>query len=132
MMDCPVCNNAMITLELEDVEIDYCAGCGGIWLDAGELELLLKDASQAKELLESFEIDKQSREKARKCPICFKKMYKVSVGQGDSRVLIDKCRKNDGLWFDKGELKDILTKAKLDKESKIQKILSKMFGTEKE
>jgi len=34
-MDCPVCKNAMITLELSEVEIDYCADCGGIWLDAG-------------------------------------------------------------------------------------------------
>ncbi len=40
-MDCPVCKNAMITLELQEVEIDYCIDCGGIWLDAGELELLL-------------------------------------------------------------------------------------------
>ena len=27
----------MITLELADVEIDHCVGCGGIWLDRGEL-----------------------------------------------------------------------------------------------
>jgi len=43
-MDCPVCNNAMITLELDQVEIDHCTECGGIWLDAGELETLLGDA----------------------------------------------------------------------------------------
>ncbi|MHC4631399.1 MAG: zf-TFIIB domain-containing protein, partial [Planctomycetota bacterium] len=28
-MDCPACKNAMITLELADVEIDYCTDCGG-------------------------------------------------------------------------------------------------------
>ena len=37
-MDCPVCKqSAMITLELNEVEIDYCMQCEGIWLDAGEL-----------------------------------------------------------------------------------------------
>jgi len=46
-MDCPVCKNAMITLELEEVEIDHCTNCGGIWLDAGELELLLGQPEKA-------------------------------------------------------------------------------------
>ena len=27
----------MITLELQEVEIDHCIECGGIWLDSGEL-----------------------------------------------------------------------------------------------
>lgn len=127
-MDCPVCKNAMITLELEDVEIDYCNECGGIWLDAGELELLLKDATEAQQVLASFEKDKTSSEKKRKCPICFKKMDKILVGKEGTSVRIDKCPRNDGLWFDEGELKDILTKAKLDEENKIQKILAEMFS----
>ena len=32
-MDCPVCKNAMIVLELAEVEVDYCTDCSGIWLD---------------------------------------------------------------------------------------------------
>jgi len=58
-MDCPVCKNAMITLELQEVEIDYCTDCGGIWLDAGELELLLGEPEKAKQLLGSFKIRKR-------------------------------------------------------------------------
>ena len=50
-MDCPVCKNAMITLELEEVEIDYCTDCGGIWLDSGELELLLEEPAKAGQFL---------------------------------------------------------------------------------
>ena len=42
-MDCPVCKNAMIVLELDEVEVDYCADCRGVWLDSGELELLLEE-----------------------------------------------------------------------------------------
>ena len=127
-MDCPACNNAMITLELEDVEIDYCTDCGGIWLDAGELELLLNEPDKAKGLLDSFRIDSESDEKIRKCPICDKKMQKVVVGSSKPVLLIDKCRKGDGLWFDKGELQDIFDRAELDKEDKIQNLLSDMFG----
>ena len=43
-MDCPVCKNLMITLELDEVEIDHCLDCGGIWLDSGELEQLIGNA----------------------------------------------------------------------------------------
>ena len=118
----------MITLELEDVEIDYCTNCGGIWLDAGELELLLNETDKAKGLLDSFRIDSESDEKIRKCPICDKKMQKVVVGSSKPVLLIDKCRRGDGLWFDKGELQDIFDRAELDKDNKIQKLLSDIFG----
>ncbi len=127
-MDCPVCKSAMITLELEDVEIDFCADCGGIWLDAGELEMLLDDRERAEKLLQSFKIDVNCTEKPRKCPICLKKMEKIIIGQAAPALLIDRCRKGDGLWFDKGELQDILNRGQLDKESKIQKLLADMFG----
>jgi Zn-finger nucleic acid-binding protein len=127
-MDCPVCKDAMITLELAEVEIDYCTGCSGIWLDAGELEMLLGDAQKAERLLASFKVDLHCREKPRKCPICLKKMEKVVVGSNQPMLLVDKCRRGDGLWFDKGELQDILSRAQLDAESKIQKLLADMFG----
>jgi Zn-finger nucleic acid-binding protein len=127
-MDCPVCKNAMITLELQEVEIDYCTDCGGIWLDAGELELLLGEQEKAAQLLKSFKIDSQAIEKTRKCPICSKKMQKVVVGSSKPTLLIDKCRRADGLWFDKGELQDIFDRALLDQDNKIQKLLTDMFG----
>jgi len=128
IMDCPVCENAMITLELAEVEIDFCVGCGGIWLDAGELEELLGNPQQGQKLLDSFEHDATCTEKPRKCPICLKKMHKIVVGHETPQLLIDKCRKGDGLWFDNGELQDIFKRAELDRESKIQKLLADMFG----
>ena len=127
-MDCPVCKNAMITVELREVEIDYCDGCGGIWLDAGELELLLDNPEKARRLLDSFTVDSNCTEKPRKCPICLKKMKKVIVGQSQPPLLIDRCAKGDGLWFDKGELQDIVDKAQLDEDNKIQQLLADMFS----
>ena len=118
----------MITLELEGVEIDYCTDCGGIWLDAGELELLLNEPDKAKHLLDSFKIDSSGTEKIRKCPICDKKMQKIVIGSSKPTLLIDKCGRGDGLWFDKGELQDIFDRAELDKDNKIQKLLTDIFG----
>lgn len=125
-MDCPVCKTAMITLELDEVEVDYCLDCRGIWLDAGELELLLEEATEAEKLLGSLTPEPKSKEKLHKCPICLKKMCKISVG---GKVLIDKCTKGDGLWFDGGELSEVTEMASLDKEHRIQKLLADMFGT---
>jgi len=117
----------MITLELADVEIDHCPDCGGIWLDAGELELLLGEPEKAKQLLNSFKVDSSSTETLRRCPICYKKMQKIIVGFSKPTLLIDRCRKNHGLWFDKGELNNIIDKAQLDKDNKIRELLADMF-----
>jgi len=130
-MDCPVCKNAMITLELQEVEIDYCTDCGGIWLDAGELEELLGQADKAAQLLASFETEPGCAEKQRKCPICDKKMQKIIIGQSQPTLLIDKCAKGDGLWFDNGELHNIFDRAKLDENNQIQDLLADMFGYDK-
>lgn len=118
----------MITLELADVEVDHCVECGGIWLDAGELELLLGEPKKAKQLLDAFKLDSTSTEAPRKCPICYKKMRKIIVGSTKPTLLIDKCRRGDGLWFDRGELEDIVSRAELDKDNKIQRLLADMFG----
>jgi len=120
----------MIVLELQEVEVDYCTDCGGIWLDAGELELLLGDSRRAEQLLQSFKIDSTCTEKPKKCPICLKKMKKIIIGLSTPPLLIDKCARGDGLWFDKGELQDILKTAQLDEDSKIQKLLADIFGSQ--
>lgn len=122
----------MITLELNEVEIDHCLQCSGIWLDEGELEMLLPDSEKASELLGSFKTVDNSKEKTRKCPICLKKMHKVNVGPQDSVVLIDSCTKGDGLWFDKGELHDIFKIGSFDDEGKVKDLLADMFASDQD
>ena len=127
-MDCPVCKSAMITMELEEVEIDYCTGCNGIWLDEGEMEIILGDGGKSKELIRSFQKSPQIGEMQRQCPICDKKMEKIIAGEGAPALLLDRCVKGDGLWFDRGELRDIIDKAKLDEGNRIKDLLADMFG----
>jgi len=126
-LDCPVCSHSMIILELNQVEVDYCTTCSGIWLDEGELELLLEDSLEKSKLFESFTIDKDSREKQVKCPVCRKKMEKVVCGN-ENKIILDKCRKNHGLWFNKGELEAVVEIGSLDKHNKIVLLLREMFS----
>jgi len=131
-MNCPACKNAMITLELADVEIDHCVHCGGTWLDAGELEFLLDDPSKARGLLNSFQEHPSVAEQARNCPICDKRMVKIIIGRSQPTLLIDKCRRSHGLWFDRGELQEVLKRGQLDEDSRILRLLTDIFGKDRE
>lgn len=44
-LECPRCDGKLEGVINEGVEIDVCDTCGGVWLDAGELEQLSKRES---------------------------------------------------------------------------------------
>jgi uncharacterized protein len=114
-MRCPVCKVTMIIVEHERIELDYCTKCLGVWFDAGELELLSERLSLDKETLSLQEIwalpEANVSEKARRCPICRKKMRKVHVGE-ETKVLLDICPSQHGIWFDSGEVSQVLSQLK--------------------
>ena len=41
-MKCPRCDGSLNESKVEEVTIDVCDKCGGVWLDSGELEQLTK------------------------------------------------------------------------------------------
>jgi len=126
-MNCPVCvKEPMVVLELDGVEIDYCLSCKGIWLDAGELELLLESSTEKDRVLESFTSDLTCSEQKRRCPIGGKKMDKIRCGS-DRSVTIDKCSVNHGLWFDRGELFTLIKMGSADEHTKVLTMLKDMF-----
>lgn len=128
-MICPVCNESMIVLELNKVEIDFCTNCSGIWLDRGELELLYSFDESENELQKLFSETSTINEKSYKCPLCRKRMKKIQFN--NSELVIDKCPDNHGLWFDKGELEKLLTLKKNSSSEKILTLLKEMFSYNK-
>jgi len=131
-MKCPTCSNLMIVVEHEKIELDYCINCSGVWFDAGELELLLETmeldgtALSLDNILTSPEA--KSAEKKRRCPICSKKMKKATVGH-KPEVLIDACPQGDGLWFDSGEVGQLITSLpeKSDSQGRVISFLGEVF-----
>ncbi|MEO8232460.1 MAG: zf-TFIIB domain-containing protein [Ignavibacteriota bacterium] len=123
-MNCPACKNSMVILELNQVEIDYCSACKGIWFDNGELELIFSN-SDNKTIAKSFSIKKDFDEAKRRCPICKKKMDKVEFE--NTNIILDRCSNNHGLWFDNGELQALLKSAE-DNNNKMIDLLKDMFG----
>lgn len=41
-MKCPICDVDLLVSERQNVEIDYCPKCRGIWLDRGELDKIIE------------------------------------------------------------------------------------------
>ncbi len=57
-MKCPKCGSDLETKLHEAVEIDVCQECGGVWLDAGELEMLAgKESTGLKTFFDFFKRD---------------------------------------------------------------------------
>jgi hypothetical protein len=46
-MRCPKCGREMAEEALSGLKVDRCSGCGGVFFDAGELELLLESQEPA-------------------------------------------------------------------------------------
>jgi Zn-finger nucleic acid-binding protein len=110
-MKCPIDKSDLIVVEHRKIEIDHCLQCSGVWLDSGELELLVAVLKAEGANLSHTELltphnAKVSKAKL-KCPICGHKMNKVWLGK-EPKVLIDICPLGDGLWFASGELQQVL------------------------
>ena len=41
-MKCPNCQETLLMTHRNNVEIDYCPNCRGVWLDRGELDKILE------------------------------------------------------------------------------------------
>ncbi len=131
MRVCPVCGTETAVLELHGTEIDYCFSCGGIWLDSGELEALIGDERKSLEILQSFkDVSPTNKEKKHPCPVCGKSMKKVSVPASESEIIIDKCPKEHGIWFDKDELFRIVNSANAAGNDKVVEFLKDLFPEE--
>ncbi len=107
-MRCPVDNIDMIVMEYKQIEIDFCHKCSGIWFDRGELALLMKSATPSSPGIPALggEAGETRSFGKRRCPICGKRMREVSIGE--PKIEVDVCQQGDGMWFDGGELQELL------------------------
>ncbi|MFZ6181431.1 zf-TFIIB domain-containing protein [Nannocystis pusilla] len=114
--DCPGCGEPLVaTAVRHGVEFDTCGACGGIWLDAGELEALTSglDPSPGAGARNEAELrarvpapaSRESDVRYRECPRCREVMNRRNFGT-ISGVIVDECR-HHGLFLDAGELEEV-------------------------
>lgn len=117
-LDCPKCIGKLQKQKVEEIELDVCFVCEGIWFDAEELEAVIKADSKdfkyidvGRESLDGKEaiaagllLDKEKG----KCPICNDGTELVkTVYKGKKNINVDLCPKGHGIWLDGGEIQMI-------------------------
>lgn len=117
---CPACGEPLVVFELDGIEIDRCLGCGGTWLDGGELALIAERAglppgpmlalsASPAALSGSRPLARAEGAGARRCPRCRGALEAIPAsGAAAGRVELDRCPRGDGLWFDARELERVL------------------------
>ncbi len=108
-LDCPRC---WVALQPEEVAvrgpkviIDVCPTCGGVWLDQGELNKLLRDRKLSNYLTKH--IGTQSKSQL-VCPRCG---WLMDIETAED-VDVDVCLNCGGVWLDAGELEKLKTISK--------------------
>lgn len=128
VMNCPVClgvpmSKAMV-LTNNELQLDYCRRCGGMWFDRGEVDQLRKCSPKA---LKTTILLTEEAERMRchscqatfnrsgdscpacgwlnriSCPACDSELKSTKQG----RLTLDVCTQCQGIWFDNTELAQI-------------------------
>lgn len=105
---CPKCDTQLFILKFQEIEVDFCHRCRGLWIDAGELEdLLRRTGAHADDPLLLFQQQTGSQAPGRQhlCPRCDRPLHEINVG---TALTLDRCPASHGLWFDEDELQRLL------------------------
>lgn len=95
----------LLILRFQEVEVDYCDRCRGLWLDAGEIEELL-GPQRDDMLVRALNQPAEARPTRYLCPRCDQPLHEIPVLD----VKLDRCPTGHGLWFDDGELRRVLAR----------------------
>lgn len=101
-MDCPGCGEEMEVEAHPDMEFEACPGCGGVFLDPGELNALATGLAGDIEFW-SVNAEHPDSHPARECGRCGVPMEKVNV-LTLSDLIFDHCPDCGGFYLDRGEV----------------------------
>lgn len=116
---CPKCGSALLEFTYQQVRLDQCLHCEGIWLDAGELDKVVRGR---KGLLLSLEYERKRAHALERehqpppeeaahlralhldrCPRCGGTLEEAAFHQ----IRLDRCPDCAGVWLDAGELEAV-------------------------
>ena len=106
LMRCPKCQAVMQAVVVEEVEIERCEGCGGLWFDMLEEELLRAHAEKVD--TGDPEIGRRNNSIDRiDCPRCESGQPLIRmVDSGQPHIWFESCTVCYGRFYDAGEFKD--------------------------
>ena len=125
-MKCLTCgeemSNHLVHTHHGHIDYDMCDGCGGLWLDRGELDRLAFQVEGSAEA-SSGEPAAGTDEPARNCPRCDGVALDKVKFLDASDITLDRCGNCGGFWLDGGEIDLINTEL-----SKIMPVTGRGFS----
>ena len=94
---CPACSRAPLAIgNVKGVNLDVCPRCGGVWFDAGELQLVAGHGSAVQKLQQgAFKVtDRNEAERPRKwvhCSACAKSLLEINAFAKDDALFCGTC-----------------------------------------
>lgn len=99
----------------QDIEVDRCPQCQGIWCDKREQEMLKTIRGAEKIDTGSTPINGRMEAHILDCPRCHVRMIPFSLPE-QPQLLLEKCQVCSGLFFDAGEFAEFKLAATEEKQ----------------
>jgi Zn-finger nucleic acid-binding protein len=117
----------MLSFQWQAVEIDRCPRCNGVWLDAGEMETLLELAGlPSGPLSAALAAAPDGVRGKRRCPSCPHRLREIRL-RTTPEIVLDRCRLGHGLWFDQGEVSQLVRSFTVGEEGLVASFLGDLF-----
>ncbi len=102
---CLKCTSVLDKAYIEDIEVDNCPACGGLWLDHGEIERISRKMASEVDRLRRLLVPQPGppavpSDITTSCPRCTGPMREVTLGS----IRIDFCNACKGFFLDRGEI----------------------------
>ncbi len=106
-MRCPKCEAEFETFTYENVEVDRCTRCGGIWFDAPDMENLEHiHGAESIDIGHKRVGKKYNQKQDINCPKCNVKMLRMA-DKTQFHIEYEFCPTCLGTYFDAGEYRDL-------------------------
>ena len=107
-MKCPKCLSAMEVINYNDVEIDRCTDCHGLFFDKLEKEIMKSlEGAESIDIGDEFLGARLNEILDVPCPRCKVKMDHV-IETEPFEIKFESCPKCHGAYFDAGEFRDYM------------------------
>lgn len=105
-MDCPHCRTQVRSISCDDIDVQICPACGGIWLDSQQVSRFSESAGSGDVDQDPFTIPVLNSTLA--CPRCdgAPPLYLVGL-TGEPELKLDICQGCHGLFVDPDEIQAI-------------------------
>lgn len=109
-IDCPKCRTMMKRVTIDGVEVDRCQGCGGLWLDLGEKDALMKKRIHVKQADPARPVHhgRQEAKTIMHCPRDKSRLIRMHDAE-QRHIEFESCSVCGGVFLDPGELTDLST-----------------------